>query len=82
MTVASKIKAVLAFYGKKQIELADYFGIGKQSMNNKMARDSWSAKDLAKVADFVGCKVAFILPDGQNVYIDPDEPEIEKAPDN
>ena len=73
MTVTSKVKAVLAFYGKKQIELAEFFGMGKQSMNNKMARDSWSAKDLAKVAEFVGCKVAFVLPDEQKVYIDADE---------
>ncbi|MEG0146187.1 MAG: helix-turn-helix domain-containing protein [Clostridia bacterium] len=73
MTVSSKVKSVLAFFGKRQIELAEYFGMGKQSMNNKMARDSWSAKDVAKVAEFVGCKVAFILPDGQYVLIDADE---------
>lgn len=80
MTVSSKVKSVLAYYGKRQIDLAEYFGMTKQTMGNKMNRDSWSAKDLAKVAEYVGCKVAFILPDGQQIFIDPPEDK-EKSPD-
>lgn len=78
MSVTGKVKAVLYACGKKQIELAEHFNVGKQSMNNKMARGSWSAKDLAKVAEFCGCKLAFVLPDGTQICIDAED---EKCPD-
>lgn len=70
MSVSDKVKGLLALSGKRQIELADYFGMTKQTMSNKMARDSWSAKDLVKVAEFVGCKVGFLLPDGQHIFLE------------
>ncbi len=71
MSTSDKVKGLLALSGKKQIELAEYFGMTKQTMGNKMARDSWSAKDLVKVAEFVGCKVGFLLPDGQHIFLEP-----------
>ena len=71
MSVSDKVKGLLALSGKRQIELADYFGMTKQTMSNKMARDSWSAKDLAKVAEFAGCRVGFVLPDGQHICLEP-----------
>ena len=70
--VSEKIKALLALNNKKQVDLAAYFGMTGQSMNNKMNRDSWSAKDLTMVAEFLGCKLAFVLPDGQHIVIEPD----------
>lgn len=72
---SDKVKAVLNLCGKKQVDLAAYFGMSKQTMSNKMARDSWSAADLAKVAAFVGGKVAFMLPDGQHIYLEKEESE-------
>ena len=78
MSVSDKIKGLLALSGKKQIELAEAFDMSKQTMGNKMNRGSWSARDLAKVAEFCGCKLAFIMPDGQQIFIDADE---EKGPD-
>lgn len=68
--VSEKVKAILTLSGKKQVELAAHFGMTGQSMNNKMNRDSWSAKDLVAAAEFAGCKLAFVLPDGQNIFID------------
>ena len=70
MSVSDKVKGLLALSGKRQIELADFFGMTKQTMRNKMARDSWSAKDLARVAEFVGCKIGFLLPDGQHIFLE------------
>ena len=70
MSVSDKVKGLLALSGKRQIELADFFGMTKQTMSNKMARDSWSAKDLARVAEFVGCKIGFLLPDGQHIVLE------------
>ena len=78
MSVSDKIKGLLALRGKKQIELAEAFHMSKQTMGNKMNRGSWSARDLAKVAEFCGCKLAFVMPDGQQIFIDADE---EKATD-
>lgn len=71
--VSEKVKAILTLSGKKQVELAAYFGMTGQSMNNKMNRDSWSAKDLIVAADFCGCKLAFVLPNGERLVFDSTE---------
>ena len=78
MPISDKVKGLLALSGRRQIDLAEAFGMSKQTMNNKLSRDSWSGKDLAKVADFCGCKLAFVLPDGQHIFI---EQENENTPD-
>ena len=70
VSVSDKVKGLLALCGKKQIELAEEFGMSKQTMGNKMARGSWSGNDLARVAAFCGCKLVFVLPDGQQIIID------------
>lgn len=71
MSVTKKIKALLALTGKKQTDLMDSLGMSsKQSLSNKFANERWSAEDLVKVAEECGCKIAFILPDGQQIPID------------
>lgn len=75
MSISDKVKGLLALRGKKQLELAEHFDMSKQTMSNKMARGSWSADDLARVAEFCGCKLAFILPDGQQILIDSEDKE-------
>lgn len=72
--VSEKVKAILSLSGKKQVDLAAHFGMSSQSMNNKMSRDSWSAKDLVAAAEFAGCKLAFILPNGERIVINTNEP--------
>ncbi|MCD7920238.1 MAG: helix-turn-helix domain containing protein [Clostridiales bacterium] len=71
--VSEKVKALLALSGKRQSDLATYFDMTSQSMHNKMSRDSWSGKDMAAVARFTGCKLAFVLPDGQMLTIEAEE---------
>lgn len=73
MSTSEKVKALLALSGKRQIDLAAHFGMTAQSMNNKMSRDSWSAKDLMAVAEFTGCQLAFVMPDGNRIAIDKKE---------
>ena len=74
MDTSSRVKALLELTGKNQTDLAAAFGMTTpQAMNNKMRRDSWSAKDLAKAAQICGAKLAFILPDGSQLIISPDE---------
>lgn len=71
MSVSNNIRALLNLSGHKQIELQDVLGMGsKQSLNNKFANNRWSAEDLIKVAEFTGCKLAFILPDGERITLD------------
>ena len=83
MPVSDKVKGLLALCGKRQIDLATSFGMSKQTMGNKMARGSWSGNDLARVAEFCGCKLAFIMPDGQQIIIDADAREEKgKGPDD
>ena len=81
MSVSNTVKGLLAFRGRKQIDLATHFGMSKQTMSNKFARNSWFAADLVKVANFCGCKLAFVLPDGQQIIIEDDGGEIKKDPD-
>lgn len=71
--VSEKVKALLNLSGKKQSELGAYMGIASQSVANKMTRDSWSAGDLVKVANFTGAKVGFMLPDGTCIYLESEE---------
>jgi len=73
MTISDKVKGLLALCGKKQLDLAAHFGMSKQTMSNKFARNGWFAKDLIEVAKFCGCKLAFVMPDGQQIIIDDDE---------
>lgn len=79
MSISSSVRMALTKAGKRQIDLAQLYGWSKQSMSTKFSRDSWFAKDLTRVAEFTGGRLAFVYPDGQTIYIDHEE--IEKAPD-
>lgn len=80
-SVSQRVKQALAGCGKKQVEMAEYFGISRQAMSNKVGRDSWSAYDLAKAANFCGAQLAIIMPDGQQIIIDEPVNNKEEGPD-
>lgn len=49
MTTSSRVKALLELTSTDQSTFAAAFGMTTpQAMSNKLRRDSWSAKDLAK----------------------------------
>jgi transcriptional regulator with XRE-family HTH domain len=60
MSVADKVKSFLKIKGKDTAELAEYLKISKQALSNKYYRDSFSAEDLIKIANFLKCNMAFI----------------------
>jgi len=60
MAVADKVKAFLNIKGKDTAALAKYLNISKQALSNKYYRDSFSAEDLIKIADFLNCDLALI----------------------
>lgn len=70
MSVSDKIKALLAIKGKKHVELANYLDITPQSMQNKLARGSFSAEDLIKISAFLDCTLAFEVNDNQKIILD------------
>ena len=71
MTTSSRVKALLELTSTDQSTFAAAFGMTTpQAMANKMRRDSWSAKDLAKAAAICGAKLAFVLPDGSRLTED------------
>lgn len=71
--VSDKIKGLLSMKGKKYKELAQLFGISEQAMRNKFARGSFSADELIRIADFVGCQLAFEIDDIQKVLLTKDD---------
>lgn len=76
MSISSKVKALISMQEKKQVDLMPVLEMSsKQSLSNKFSNGRWSADDLARVAEFCGCKLAFILPDGQQIVIEPEKNE-------
>lgn len=71
MSITSSVRALLEIRGKRQVDLLPVFDLANpQSLSNKFRGERWSASDLVKVAEFTGCKLAFILPDGERIVID------------
>ena len=60
MAVADKVKAFLKIKDKDTAALAEHLQISKQALSNKYYRDSFSAEDLIKIADFLDCNLALI----------------------
>lgn len=79
--VSDKVRAILALAGKRNIDLAELYGVTKQSMNNKLAHNRFSADDLIRIATFTGCRVAFVLPDGQHIFLEPEDLRYEMKDD-
>lgn len=81
--VTDKVKALLSIAGKKQIDLANEFGVTPQSMNNKMALNRYTAEDLIAIAQFTDCRIGFVLPNGEHIYLEPEDmrKETKKKPE-
>ena len=74
MRISDSVKALLSMAGVKQKDLVTPLGMkSQQSVNNKFAYDRWDGSDLAIIAEYCGCKIGFILPNGQQILIDPTE---------
>lgn len=76
MSISAKVMSVLKAKGFNQNNLAEAYGVSKQSMSNKVRFERWDASDLIKVANMVDGKLAFILSDGSIVYFDSSDEKI------
>jgi len=70
VAVSDKIKALLKLQGKKTEDLAEALGLAsKQALYNKFNRDSFTAADLIKAADFLECDLNFETKEGQKITL-------------
>lgn len=70
MTISGKVKGLLASQGKDLAGLAAALDISKQALSNKFYRNSFNADDLITVAEYTGCELAFLSPDGSKTVLD------------
>ncbi len=73
MVISDCVRTALSMSGLRVSALANKFEISAPAMSNKLRNNSWFGKDLLKVADLCGCKLAFIYPDGQMIVLRQDE---------
>ena len=76
MSISNTVRSLLALKGMKQSELKDVLKIkgeySVQSLSNKCREDRWFASELVDIADYTGCKLAFIFPDGERILFSSD----------
>ena len=64
VSISASIKALLNLRGLKQADLMEVLKVGsKQALSNKFVGGRWSAADLVAVAEFCGCRLAFVMDD-------------------
>lgn len=69
MSIANKIKGLLASNGSNISKYAEYIGKTQPNVSNKIARNTWSIQDLMSLADHTGTRIAFINKDNIPVVI-------------
>lgn len=71
MSISANIKALLALSGLKQSDLLQPLSMSsRQSLSNKFTNERWSAQDLVDISQLCGCKLAFIMPNGQQIIVE------------
>ena len=81
MSISANIKALLALSGFKQSDLLQPLNMSsRQSLSNKFTNERWSAQDLVDISRLCGCKLAFIMPNGQQIIVE-NEPQKGTADD-
>jgi len=81
MSISANIKALLTLSERKVSDLMGPLRMSsRQSLSNKFTNERWSAQDLTTVAELCGCKLAFIMPNGQQIIIDDKGQKKDEAP--
>ena len=70
MAVSTKIKSLMTLKEKTHAGLAAHLGMSKQALSNKFLRDSFSAADLIRVAEFLDVKLMFYVDELQKFALD------------
>ena len=73
MTISDCVRMALQKGGRTQVEMAEDWGFTTpQALGVKFNRGSWSANDLANVAEYTGGVLTIKYPDGQEILIYPE----------
>ena len=69
MSVSASVRAALSMAKKRQKDLAALWETSPQVITNKFRLERWNGEELARVAALTGGKLAFVYPDGQQIFI-------------
>ena len=69
MSVSASVRAALSMAKKRQLDLAALWETSPQVITNKFRLERWTGEELARVAALTGGKLAFVYPDGQQIFI-------------
>ena len=69
MSVSASVRAALSMAKKRQLDLAALWETSPQVITNKFRLERWTGEELARVAAMTGGKLAFVYPDGQQIFI-------------
>ena len=69
LSVAEKVRVIMNRQKISMTDLATKTGQTRQNLSNKMGRGNFTEKDIAAIAEAMGCTVSitFTLPDGSEV---------------
>lgn len=69
ISVAEKIRIIMKRRNMTMGDLAEASGQTRQNLSNKMTRGNFTEKDIATLANALGCTVTikFTLPDGTEI---------------
>ena len=70
MSATTTIKQRLVDLKMTQLDLAVLAGMTKQNLNNKLARDNFTAKELEHLCGLLGLKIMAVSIDGKEYPID------------
>ena len=79
MSVSASVREALAKAQKRQMDLCSVWDTSPQVVSNKFRLERWTGEELAHVAAFTGGKLAFVYPDGQQIFINASADPEEKA---
>lgn len=69
MSISASVRAALSMAKKRQKDLAALWETSPQVITNKFRLERWNGEELARVAALTGGKLAFVYPDGQQIFI-------------
>ena len=67
MSATDAVRMAMTRKKLRQSDLAEAWGVRRQTVNAHVVRDSWTAKDLMSIAEMTGGHLAFVYPDGQQI---------------
>ncbi len=60
LALKETFKAISKYKKTTQLEMAEALGISKQNFSNKVQRNTFSPDELARIADALDMKIAFV----------------------